>query len=813
MKKTTISLLVLISIVNSSSTFARQYEFDYNVLNLHQDADRPNLDPNNMPGNYVVDVYLNDELKETTEFYFKLINSNLGPCLTQDKLLKYGINPLKISALPFDSEQCAIIEGSGISYIYNALNQSLILNSPSEYIISETNEIANENTWDDGINALKLNYRANYLYSKNKNNSYFWQIEPGLNFGPWRLRNLSSLHSSSKEKKFESAYTYAERGINKFKSRLTLGDKYTNTDSFDSIPYRGISIGKDESMIPFSKRTYSPKITGIAKSNANVEIRQNGYLIYSTSVPQGQFEISGEQLANVGDGILDVTVNESNGQVQNFTVPYSKPVISLPEGYSKYNATLGEYRDVNNYGKKPLFFEGVYSYGIPYGITLFGGAQWASIYNAYNIGVSKDFREYGALSLDWKNSKFRNKKNIETGNAYGINYNKNIFQTKTNVSLVNRYFYSKNYQTFSEAVEKLNNNNSVYGNKKSSTSLLLSQPLGSFGSINLSYNHDKYWKSDNKNSIIASYGNNVKGVSFLASYTKSKSKSKSTKNSKDENLFSLIINVPLQKFTKHEIYATYQSSSSTRDVNQDLGITGLAFDRQLSWQARTKIDEKSNNKSSYLNASWRGTYGEIGGSYSQNKNNNDIGVNFSGGILMHSSGVTFGQNISDTVALVEAKGVSGAKVLGIPGIKTDFRGYTISSALTPYMNNFVSIDPTSIPKNTDIRQTDINVVPTEGAVVKAVYKTSVGINALMKIKKKNGRFLSFGTILSLKDKNGVIQSTTIVGEDGEVYVSGLSNSQKLVATWGKKDTETCTVDYTLPKSNNEQFSFINGVCK
>ncbi|EDR4690280.1 fimbria/pilus outer membrane usher protein, partial [Salmonella enterica subsp. enterica serovar Paratyphi A] len=67
-----------------------------------------------------------------------------------------------------------------------------------------------------------------------------------------------------------------------------------------------------------------------AKTNATVEVRQNGYLIYSTSVPPGQFEIGREQIADlgVGVGVLDVSIYEKNGQVQNYTVPYSTPVLS-----------------------------------------------------------------------------------------------------------------------------------------------------------------------------------------------------------------------------------------------------------------------------------------------------------------------------------------------------------------------------------------------------------------------------------------------------------------------------------------------------
>ncbi|MGD7678760.1 fimbria/pilus outer membrane usher protein [Salmonella enterica] len=96
------------------------------------------------------------------------------------------------------------------------------------------------------------------------------------------------------------------------KSKLTVGDKYTSADLFDSVPFRGFSLNKDESMIPFSQRTYYPTIRGIAKTNATVEVRQNGYLIYSTSVPPGQFEIGREQIADlgVGVGVLDVSIYE-----------------------------------------------------------------------------------------------------------------------------------------------------------------------------------------------------------------------------------------------------------------------------------------------------------------------------------------------------------------------------------------------------------------------------------------------------------------------------------------------------------------------
>ncbi|MFP1592115.1 fimbria/pilus outer membrane usher protein [Escherichia coli] len=36
--------------------------------------------------------------------------------------------------------------------------------------------------------------------------------------------------------------------MNSLRSRLTLGEDYTPSDIFDSVPFRGVMLGSDESM-------------------------------------------------------------------------------------------------------------------------------------------------------------------------------------------------------------------------------------------------------------------------------------------------------------------------------------------------------------------------------------------------------------------------------------------------------------------------------------------------------------------------------------------------------------------------------------
>lgn len=72
-----------------------------------------------------------------------------------------------------------------------------------------------------------------------------------------------------------------------FAGELTAGDSYTPSALFDSLPFRGLQLASDDNMLPDSMKGFAPTIHGIARSNAQVTIRQNGYIINQRYVPPG----------------------------------------------------------------------------------------------------------------------------------------------------------------------------------------------------------------------------------------------------------------------------------------------------------------------------------------------------------------------------------------------------------------------------------------------------------------------------------------------------------------------------------------------
>ncbi|WP_157632460.1 fimbria/pilus outer membrane usher protein, partial [Bacillus cereus] len=79
---------------------------------------------------------------------------------------------------------------------------------------------------------------------------------------------------------------------------------------------------------------------GIARTNAQVIIKQNGYTIYQSYVSPGAFEIT-DMYPTGSSGDLDVTIKEADGSEQHQLVPFASLPVLQREGRLKYSLTSG----------------------------------------------------------------------------------------------------------------------------------------------------------------------------------------------------------------------------------------------------------------------------------------------------------------------------------------------------------------------------------------------------------------------------------------------------------------------------------------
>ncbi|EEJ0376240.1 fimbria/pilus outer membrane usher protein [Salmonella enterica subsp. enterica] len=857
----------------SSASLARAYTFDASQLG---DGGR-NVDISlfeqdvQLPGVYPVDVILNGERVDSRDIPFHLEKDAEGKtflqsCLTREMLVRYGV---KVDDYPglFPSVSRAGTSGSDAARAESCIHlaaipqatetfqfnsQQLLLGIPQVALLPHYQGIAPQALWDDGIPAFLMNYQANvyrseYRGSQNSaTNNLNVQLEPGLNLGAWRLRNLTTWQKQGKQDgKWDTSYTYAERGLYDLKSRLTLGERFTPSDVFDSVPFRGGMLGSDDAMVPFSQRNFAPVVQGVARTQARIEVKQNGYAIYNTTVAPGPFSLT-DLSTNGSDGDLQVTVFEADGTRQVFTVPYTTPAIALRQGYLKYNLMGGQYRSSDNSVDKSTVGQATVMYGFPWNLTVYGGAQWASHYQSGALGLGMALGDFGALSLDCIRARGQKQhQDTEQGQTWRVRYSKSFESTNTGFSLASYQYASSGYNSLSDVLDTWRSGDGWYSRnawdpdmgyrpywyytgttdeRKSRTSVTLSQPLGEWGSLNFSGSRENYWnRSQHQDEVSARYsGPQIKGISWSVDWTQRKQShfvSRGSADRRTEQSVNLWVSIPLERWMGGDsTNATYQmQTNSGQDTQYDVGLNGRAFDRRLYWDVRQQMvpgRESDSQDSSDLTMRWDGTYGELNGGYGYRKDSRQMNAGVQGGVVIHQHGVTLGQRLGDTVALVEAPGASGVSVGALLGVKTDFRGYTTTDYLSPYQENVVSLDPATLPPDVEIPQTDTKVVPTAGAVIPATFVTRVGGRALISLTRTDGKPVPFGAVASIAGDASQQMATGVVGDSGDVYMTGLPDKGQLLVQWGNGQQQHCRADYQLPENNDVSgVSNLKAVCR
>lgn len=155
-----------------------------------------------------------------------------------------------------------------------------------------------------------------------------------------------------------------------------------------------------------------------------------------------------------------------------------------------------------------------------------------------------------------------------------------------------------------------------------------------------------------------------------------------------------------------------------------------------------------------------------------------------------------------------APGASGVQVDSEAGVTTDWRGYAIKPYASAYRENRVSLSTASVDDNTEVDSVVNRIVPTKGAVVMARFKVQSGFRVLMTLTKTDGKPLPFGAMVSAED------NSSIVGDDGQVYLSGMPEKGMLTASWGEQADQQCRVNYQLNAARQEgSILRLSGVCR
>jgi outer membrane usher protein len=808
-------------------------------------------------GTYSVDIYLNDRPVGRSDVRFAATSADASatPCMTRTLLDKLGLHPADLPARTTadlaDNKVCvdiaSVIPGAGMTFEMSDLR--LDTSVPQAYLGLMARGYVDPKYWDSGVTAGLLNYNFNSYRTSSQGlaqTSSYLGLNAGLNLGRWHVRHNSSLNWQSGAGGARSGHhwqniaTYAQRDLPVLRAQLTLGDSWTNGEIFDSIGLRGVQLATDDRMLPQSQRGYAPTVRGIADSNAKVTVRQNGMVIYQTTVAPGPFVIDDLYATGYG-GDIEVSVTEASGRVHAFSVPYASVPQLLRPGVTRLSVAAGQLRDAMIV-HKPNVVQATMQRGFSNLVTGYAGATGSPDYAALLLGGALNTR-YGAFAMDVTAARTRIP-GLDTlsGQSVRLSYSKILAQTGTSLTVAAYRYSTSGYLSLGDAVrarDYARRGLPVFASgparpltingvpvsdllapeqqaalagvdyrdylaptgvdrQRNNFSITLSQQMGSRGgSLYVNGSARDYWnRGGTDTQFQVGYNNSIGRVSYNLSASRERDLF-----GRSDNRYMANATIPLGNGSHTPILTGGLTRDSNGGTQEQATLSGSAgADDRFYYGATATHDSGSDTtgtgSTGSVNAGYRGTHAQLNAGFGAGSGYSQASLNVAGGIVAHPGGVTFGQPLGDTVAIVQAPNAAGARIGNAVGVRIDHAGYALVPYVTPYVLNTVDIDPAGLPLDVQLDNTSTQVAPRAGAVVMVKFKSESGRFVLIQTHLADGKTLPFGA--EVDDEQG--QPIGVVGQAGRIMARVSREAGQLGVQWqdATGGAHRCTFAYRAP---------------
>ena len=777
-----------------------------------------------LPGTYPAEIYVNDLKAGRDDIVFaEQPDKSVQPCLSLDTLKKINFNydnlPADFAKRLTSGQQCFQLKAllPQATANFDSGSQRLDISIPQAYMQDTARGYVSPELWDSGVPAAFLGYTLNGYTNRSRGqtlNSAFGGFNTGVNLGAWYFRHDGNYTWQEKgQNKYQTLNTYVQRDVPAIQGRVLAGQTSTRGQLFDTLPFRGVELVNINQMLPESQRGYAPDIRGVARTNAKVTVRQNGRVIYEKTVPPGAFQVTDLFPTGYG-GNLDVTVTEADGSSQNFQVPYASVTQLLRPGMHHYDVVVGKLDD-SSLSTKPALYQATYQRGLSNWLTGYTGLQGSQDYYSLQLGAAVS-TPVGAFAADVTQARTHlrtESMGTQSGQSYQLSYSKYILETNSNLTIAAYRYSTAGYMDYLTAMrsldaEKRHQSPDNVWRPKNKFTVTINQGLPEqWGQVYVTGYTQDYWNQSNSDlQYQMGYSNTYNTIS----YNLSAGRVRNGGGDMETNLM-LSMTMPLGSNEKRhvpQLTANVNHNSNGR-TGEQVGISGTAGnDDQYSYGVTGMNYNQGQGSSLALNGQYRSPYSTLSGNYGTGKNYQSASVGVSGTVLAWQEGIVMTPYTSNTFAIVDAPGATGAKVGGYSGIKIDPWGHAAVPYLNAYEMNEVIIDPKGTSYDVELQTTSQRVAPHEGAVVALKYATQKGYPLLITATQNNGQPLPFGA--DVFDSKG--NNVGSVGQMGQVYARVQTEQDVLTIKWGSNGVQQCRVNYQF-RPEKAQGNKNNGVVR
>lgn len=765
------------------------------------------------PGRYRLDLRVNGAFaaREEIEFRSAQAGAPAQPCLSATLLRRLGVDlPGAADAgdpaapAPPAEPECvdlaARIDRAAVEVDFAEL--ALNLSVPQAALRRSARGAVAPELWQRGETALVLGY--SYSGSRVRSDgadveSGYLGVEAGFNAGDWQYRHRGALNWADGEpRRWNTQAAYLQRALPRWSGRLQLGQASAGDPTLGVYGFRGARLVKDERMVPDSLRGYAPVVRGTAYSNAVVEIRQRDSLLYRANVAPGPFEIDDLYAAGNG-GDLDVAVIEADGRVARFRIANASNPQLRRAGSLGYEFVLGRVEE-NSLSTRPGVAQASAQYGFSNAFTGYGGALLSSSYRSWVLGAAWNTL-LGAFSLDANPVRADG---LGSGLRWRGGYNRRFDATGAVLNATLAAYRGEAHVDLYTALRQRETPapQALARGLRDSAQLALSWPLGERTSFYLSGSRLSYRDGSRNGNYQAGLRGQWRNLGIVLTAARVDD----ALGRRDDQYF-LGLTLPLGRAAS----ASASLEHSGRGHATRLGVSGTLGSEDVFGSGASLADGPAGARTGAVNALYRAPFSTFNASYGWGRGYRQQGWGADGVAVLHADGLTLGPQYGETLALVEAEGAHGARLLNQGGARVDRRGFALAPYLIPFARNSVEIDPFSARGAAEIDGTTQTVVPYAGAVVRVEYPSRGGRGAILSVREPDGGGLPFAA--EVFDESG--RSVGAVAQASRIHATGLAPSGRLTVRWGEGAERSCEIDYVLPDPGREAanaYATVEAVC-
>lgn len=617
--------------------------------------------------------------------------------------------------------------------------------------------------------------------------------EAGFNAGDWIFRSRQSYTHSKEKSTLDITQSYAQRTFARWKAVVQLGELDMLNPVLPGTSITGVQLLPEAAL----QVADGPVITGIADSNARVEVRQRDVLLYATVVEPGRFSLSGlPALSALTD--VDVKVIEADGREHGFTVP-AVALAGLVRPRSGYTVALGQVRNVELApGRDPWVASASWSGALGGWGTGSVAAMAAQDYTALGSSAFVGWRQGTSINPYVLLSQARDADGRHDGWHAGLGLQQTLgSQLSLNAGIA---LQSRGYRELLD-VMSVNAGDATRSRYREQATVALSWTTRWLGSISAGYSRATVFDGRPISRASLSWGRNFRwaSVSLNAEHDLAQNDvPDGRRDTVEGDAYRVYLSVSVPLGDRRRARANVQHDRSGERIGVSYSDSPSST---LSYRLAVDRDSWSGRTDSSVSAAWLPRYLQTSASYTRSSlGNSSSSVLLSGGVAMHGRGMTLSPYpIQDTFGIVALSDRIAGVEIGTPygPVWTDPWGKAVVAQLTPYATSLVEVDPNSLPRNMILGNGVLSLEAGRGAVAQLELETRFSRRIQLLPKHPDGSALPRGTT-AFRTNDDLVGMVTA---SGSLFVRDAVDGETLELHL--PDESVCTLSYRLDDHEDE----------